>query len=261
VLRADVTPLDELRATLQAAAAAPRGPFVVAAYHRASLGQTGAGHFSPLAGYHPARDLALVLDVARFKYPPHWVALADLHRAMQELDPQSGRARGLLVLERSSLPLALLFRLQLETGPGSMRGLAFETLPSLLDLAEGATQLRGALDAKARTALAHWGETLAATLAALPAEHATLVDALLCELRATPLFALARAAHADAPEPLLSELLTVLLLALPDSAFSASLEPAPARVQLRNTGQGALAREILALREQLVMLRSWTGAA
>jgi glutathione gamma-glutamylcysteinyltransferase len=45
---------------------------VIAAYNRAGLGQSGGGHFSPLAGYHAASDLTLVLDVARFKYPPHW---------------------------------------------------------------------------------------------------------------------------------------------------------------------------------------------
>jgi Phytochelatin synthase len=31
------------------------------------LGQTGSGHFSPIAGYHAATDSVLILDVARFK--------------------------------------------------------------------------------------------------------------------------------------------------------------------------------------------------
>lgn len=30
----------------------------------------GDGHFSPLGGYHEGRDLVLILDTARFKYPP-----------------------------------------------------------------------------------------------------------------------------------------------------------------------------------------------
>jgi len=47
---------------------------LIASYDRASLGQTGNGHFSPIGGYHMERDLVLVLDVARFKYPPHWVS-------------------------------------------------------------------------------------------------------------------------------------------------------------------------------------------
>ena len=37
-----------------------------------ALLQTGDGHFSPVAGYHAGTDSVLVLDVARFKYPPYW---------------------------------------------------------------------------------------------------------------------------------------------------------------------------------------------
>jgi glutathione gamma-glutamylcysteinyltransferase len=69
---------------------------LVAAYDRAALGQTGSGHFSPLGGIHAARDLVLVLDVARFKYPPHWVPTEQLWRAMQPIDAATGRARGWL---------------------------------------------------------------------------------------------------------------------------------------------------------------------
>ena len=39
------------------------------------LTQTGTGHFSPIGGYHAEKDLALILDVARFKYPPYWMPL------------------------------------------------------------------------------------------------------------------------------------------------------------------------------------------
>ena len=41
-------------------------------FSRPSLGQTGSGHFSPIAAWHPASDMALVLDTARFKYPAFW---------------------------------------------------------------------------------------------------------------------------------------------------------------------------------------------
>lgn len=41
--------------------------FVVASYDRRSLGQTGSGHFSPLAALDEVSDSVLVLDVARFK--------------------------------------------------------------------------------------------------------------------------------------------------------------------------------------------------
>ena len=65
--------------------------FIVASYSRRTLGQTGEGHFSPIAGYHPGKDLALILDVARFKYPPHWVSVKLLADAMKELDMSTGK--------------------------------------------------------------------------------------------------------------------------------------------------------------------------
>ena len=52
------------------ALAASGDAVLVASYDRSAMGQSGGGHFSPIGGYHATRDLALVLDVARFKYPP-----------------------------------------------------------------------------------------------------------------------------------------------------------------------------------------------
>lgn len=76
------------------------GEVIVVGYDRSVLGQTGAGHYSPIGGYHAARDLALVLDVARFKYPPHWLPLARLDAAIRTIDPDTGRSRGWLALRR-----------------------------------------------------------------------------------------------------------------------------------------------------------------
>lgn len=88
-----------LAAFRDALATASRGGSVLlASYDRSTLGQTGAGHFSPLGGYHRERDLVLILDVARFKYPPHWVSAEQLWRAMQPLDPATGKSRGWLNL-------------------------------------------------------------------------------------------------------------------------------------------------------------------
>jgi hypothetical protein len=58
--------------------------FLCLNYNRGTLGQTGTGHFSPLAAYDAQTDSALILDVARFKYPPHWVSIDLLHQAMAE---------------------------------------------------------------------------------------------------------------------------------------------------------------------------------
>lgn len=72
---------------------------IIVSYSRTALGQTGDGHFSPIGGYHPAQDLVLLLDVARFKYPPHWVFLPDLWKAMQTIDSDTGLLRGYLHLK------------------------------------------------------------------------------------------------------------------------------------------------------------------
>lgn len=102
---ATATGLEPFRAALSASVRAPAGPFVIASYHRGSLGQTGSGHFSPLAAWHAGSDRVLVLDVARFKYPPHWVPVPLLWRAMQPLDATSSRPRGWLSVARSPLPV------------------------------------------------------------------------------------------------------------------------------------------------------------
>jgi glutathione gamma-glutamylcysteinyltransferase len=92
----------EFRAALGASVRAPHGPFLVANYARAELGQTGGGHFSPLAAWHRASDHVLVLDVARFKYPPHWVPVERLWRAMATRDDATNLPRGWLLLSRPS---------------------------------------------------------------------------------------------------------------------------------------------------------------
>jgi hypothetical protein len=71
---------------------------MIVAYRRGDLNQSGSGHFSPIGGYCAERDLVLVMDVARFKYPPHWVPLPLLYQAMQAVDPDTGRSRGYLLL-------------------------------------------------------------------------------------------------------------------------------------------------------------------
>lgn len=73
---------------------------VVVSYDRGSLGQTGTGHFSPVAAYHEGEDRCLVLDVARFKYPPYWVKIDALFGALLPLDTETKKPRGLLLLRK-----------------------------------------------------------------------------------------------------------------------------------------------------------------
>ena len=51
-------------------------------YYRKAMGEEVGGHISPLAAYDVKADRFLVLDVARYKYPPVWVKTADLFAAM-----------------------------------------------------------------------------------------------------------------------------------------------------------------------------------
>ncbi len=101
---ADAFTVDELRTDVLAVARGERDARLLAAYGRGALGQTGDGHMSPLGGYHAGRDAVLVLDVARFKYPAHWVPLPALHQAMTTPDVITGRARGWLVVGRAPSP-------------------------------------------------------------------------------------------------------------------------------------------------------------
>jgi hypothetical protein len=45
----------------------PPDELMIVGYNRKVMGQTGTGHFSPVGGYHRGRDMALIMDVARFK--------------------------------------------------------------------------------------------------------------------------------------------------------------------------------------------------
>ena len=72
----------------------------VVSYSRRVLGQTGDGHYSPVGGYHAASDSVLVLDVARFKHPPHWIPTEELWRALLAHDKVTGRSRGYAILSR-----------------------------------------------------------------------------------------------------------------------------------------------------------------
>lgn len=94
---------------------------VVLNYSRKVLGQTGDGHFSPIGGYHAESDMVLLLDVARFKYPPHWVRLPLVFEAMQKVDESIGLPRGLVVLKENAHA----------TGPTLVKQLVHSATPEL----------------------------------------------------------------------------------------------------------------------------------
>lgn len=97
VTHADTLDVGQLRRTL-AASLARRDDLVIANYDRATLGQEGYGHLSPLGAYDAESDRVLVMDVARYKYPPVWVPAARLLAAMQTTDPDAGQSRGFVTV-------------------------------------------------------------------------------------------------------------------------------------------------------------------
>ena len=90
--------LDAFRSAAREALAT-RDRFVVVNYLRRALGQERGGHISPLAAYDAKADRFLILDVARYKYPPVWVAASDLFDAMNTVDADNdGRTRGYVLV-------------------------------------------------------------------------------------------------------------------------------------------------------------------
>jgi hypothetical protein len=85
----------------QAREAVGRGDiYVIVNFVRQPLNQEGSGHFCPLAAYHERTDQFLVMDVARYKYPPFWVKAADLFGAMSTFDKDAQANRGYLLIAR-----------------------------------------------------------------------------------------------------------------------------------------------------------------
>jgi hypothetical protein len=74
--------------------------FALLNFHRLEIGEQGGGHWSPLGAFDAASDSALLLDVARYKYPAVWVPVAQLYAAAQTIDNVSGLSRGLLIVSR-----------------------------------------------------------------------------------------------------------------------------------------------------------------
>lgn len=53
--------------------------------------------------------MVLILDVARFKYPPHWVPLTLLWEAMDTIDNATGHRRGFITVSRLPKAPSILY--------------------------------------------------------------------------------------------------------------------------------------------------------
>lgn len=76
------------------------GQYMLVNYLRAKLGQVGGGHWSVLAAYDAQSDNVLILDVAKYKYPPVWIGITMLHQAIDTLDTTSNKSRGLVLVAK-----------------------------------------------------------------------------------------------------------------------------------------------------------------
>jgi hypothetical protein len=98
VHRASESSIDEFRKLASAYLGEP-GHFVIVNYLRKALGEQIGGHISPLAAYDAKADRFLILDVARYKYPPVWVKTADMFAAMNTPDAvNDNKTRGFVLV-------------------------------------------------------------------------------------------------------------------------------------------------------------------
>ena len=106
VHHAETGGLDGFRAAARAALAA-KGQFVIVNYLRKAIGQERGGHISPLGAYDAAADRFLILDVARYKYPPVWATASDLFDAMNTTDADNAdKTRGYVVIAKPAAAAA-----------------------------------------------------------------------------------------------------------------------------------------------------------
>ena len=78
---------------------------VIVNYARSVLGQEDTGHISPLGAYDVDSDQFLILDVARYKYPPVWVDTAALFAAMAAPVKGLERTRGFVLARQREAPV------------------------------------------------------------------------------------------------------------------------------------------------------------
>jgi len=65
--------------------------YMLVNYLRASLGQGGIGHISPIGAYDELTDEVLIMDVTTYNYPSVWVKLTLLFNAMNTPDAEYTR--------------------------------------------------------------------------------------------------------------------------------------------------------------------------
>lgn len=266
------TTVAELRYHVRAASSASAGVHVIAAYSRAALGQTGDGHYSPIGGYHRGSDSALILDVARFKYPPHWVPLDLLWESMQRRDASTGKPRGFFVMTRGEGAPALCHApCEAGEGRGAKEDFRAAWRAFLGALSGASAEAGGAPVEEAFRALrARLTGDAARVVVGLPSNGAAEgmeggardVAGLVEEIRALALFESARRAGFGAlggppGDEMAAELLVIKLLACPPdvrAAMPRSLSESVAALSAPGGLPPKLAAEVARVRAQLEVI-------
>lgn len=100
-IHSDTLTLNKMRQLLQSKLAT-QSEYVIVNFFRPGLDEQGGGHFSPIAAYDKTKDRFLLLDVARYKYPPVWVKSIDLWKAIDTTDLDSKKKRGILIIKKDT---------------------------------------------------------------------------------------------------------------------------------------------------------------
>lgn len=98
--RANLSTVAEFRSVLRDAFDDKPLRFVTVNFDRQVIGQSGVGHHSPVGAYDVVSDRVLIMDVARYRFPPWWVPVETMFAAMSHVSTSEMGAtpRGFLVL-------------------------------------------------------------------------------------------------------------------------------------------------------------------
>lgn len=258
-VRGDDCSLDAFRAAIMKATS-QESLHLVASYSRKALGQTGQGHYSPVGGYHPGKDLALVLDVARFKYAPHWVPVETLWKSMRELDVDTQKPRGYYMMTRSDdhRPPAAC-RITSKTMWAAVASHLSATTPPLpTTAAQLVEKVVAQLPQEASQVLKTYPEDL---YGRLPREHADMLKNFFVEISNSQMCDIVRDSLAKMENTPFhtqygAETLCILLLACPSQLFgplSNDVKDDLAKVRNMDSFSVDVRTEILQIREQMVL--------
>ncbi|MBD2183484.1 phytochelatin synthase family protein [Planktothrix sp. FACHB-1355] len=219
--------LEKFRQAVEQVTTASGDIHLVVSYSRKVLGQTGDGHFSPIGGYHPKRDLVLILDVARFKYPPHWISLPLLWKAFEPVDPVTNKCRGYISLQKSEKLQETFFNVDFDLHQWrSVAPYFAEILPDILTKEQPLS-----IVSVVSTILHHWPVEFT-TMLDISSQRTEIFDKLWAAIRLNPLFeiiqqclysnvwdAMSEVGKWRSQQPFVAEIITVILLSCPPTLY------------------------------------------